>query len=82
MGRWVPFVKTPEGADGSLGLEVKRHMIFSYIYKFNRRVEVGTERVFGVLEKYYNKWNLQTKEEINKFNSNFWKQGGIKKGKV
>ena len=66
MGRWVPFVKTPEGADGSLGLEVKRHMIFSYIYKFNRRVEVGTERVFGVLEKYYNKWNLQTKEERNK----------------
>ena len=43
--------------DSSLGFEVKIHMIFSFIYKVNRRVEVGTYIVLGVFENYYNKWN-------------------------
>ena len=62
LGHWVPFLKTSEGEDESLGFEVKRHMDFSSTYKFNRRVEVVTYRVLGIFEKYYNKWNLKTKE--------------------
>ena len=82
MGRWVPFLKASEGADVSSGFEVKRHMIFSSTYKVNMRVEVVTYRVLGVFENYYNKWNIQIKEESNIFNRKFWNQGGINKVKV
>ena len=45
---------------------MKMHIIFSSTYKVNRRVEIVTYIVLVMFENYYNKWNLQTKEERNK----------------